>query len=106
VPSANYSAERSSLVWQPDADSNVCFAHFFTHLKRANSHYSLQLAPLPDAASSNSKKVRKITILICSGLLYPTGWAAQPSKTYYGGFFFKDRETLRGYKTAFIFDEN
>jgi hypothetical protein len=36
--------------------------------------------------------------------LYPTGWAAQPSKTYFGGFF-KDRETLRGYNAAFI-DEN
>jgi hypothetical protein len=43
--------------------------------------------PILFAAGSNThpsklhlKKERQMTILICSGLLYPTGWAAQPSE--------------------------
>jgi hypothetical protein len=101
-------------VWQPDEDSNVCFAHFFYTFEARQTAiivYSWLLYLIQQVhskkvrQSSNSKKVRQITILICSGLLHPTGWAAQSSKTYYG-FFFKDRETLREYNTAFIFDEN
>jgi hypothetical protein len=49
-----------------------------------------------------------MAILICSGLLYPTGWAAQPPEdihTVYHGFCFKGRETFWEYNTVFIYDE-
>jgi hypothetical protein len=77
-------------VWQPAADSNVCFAHLFYIFEARQTAiivyswllYLMQQVQIP-------KKVRQITILICSGLLYPTGWAAQLSKTYYGGFFLR-----------------
>jgi hypothetical protein len=68
-----------------------------------NSHYSLQKDPTPDPASSNFKKVLQTVITICSRLLYPTGWAVQPSEDH--GVFFKGKENLLGYNRAFISDE-
>ncbi len=64
-------------VWQLAADSKGCLAQFFFFEVRHQSHYSLQGAPTPAPASSNSRKGRQTAILIFSGLLYLTGWAVR-----------------------------
>ncbi len=104
LPSANYSAEWSGRVWQPAENSNGRLVHFFIW-RAANSHYSLQRAPTPDPASLNLKKVRQTAILICSWLLYPTGWAGPISEDLSRRFLFKGRETLWGHDTTIISDE-
>ncbi len=89
LPSANYYAEWSGPVWQPPM--KVIWS-------TPNSHYSLQWTLTPNPASSKSKKVRQMAILIYNELLYPTGWALGQHSTLrtYHGIFFKERETLWG----------
>ncbi len=78
-------------------------AHFFKFVSSvlflicsvSNSHYSLQRAPTPDPASSNFKKVRQSASTICVGLLYPTGWATQPSEDISHCCFLGQRNPLR-----------
>ncbi len=83
LSSANYSAECSDRVWQPVAKSNGCLAHFFLNLMRAKQ--------------PNLTKLHEIAILICSGLLYPTGWPTQPSEDTLNHciFFQGQRNSLR-----------
>ncbi len=108
LPSANYSAEWSAQMWQRIAESNGCLEHFFWNLKCARQplHYVAGfLTCTSNAASSNSKIMREMAILICSRLLWLTGWIAQPTE-YISLHFFKCRKTLLGCNMAFIFDEN
>jgi hypothetical protein len=75
----------------PAADSKGCLAHFLFNMKRTEvpqtSIYILQrtLAPIP--ANSNFKKVRQMAILIRSGLLYLTEWAAHAYEDISRAFF-------------------
>ncbi len=47
LPSANYSAERSSRVRQPSADSNGLLAHHYCQLRA--------VTPIPESLNSNKK---------------------------------------------------
>ncbi len=77
-----------------------------TFLKIWSVPNSLQRAPTPDPASSTSKKVRQMDILMYTGLMYmyPTGRAALPSEDISQRFFQGQRNPLRT-NTAFISDE-
>ncbi len=89
LPSANYSAEGSGWVWQPSADSNGCFRHFFNIWNPLNSYYCQQRAVTPSPGRSNPKKCAKLPLLSAESChpSDPTWWAAVPSENILCRFF-------------------
>ncbi len=102
LPSENYSAEWSSWVWPPAADSNGLT--FLKTWRAPNGHFSQQRSATPDPASSNAKKRTKRTLLSAAGCHTRLDGQYCPLRTYHR-VFFNGRASLWGYNTAFIWDE-
>ncbi len=106
LPSADYSAEWSSQVWQPAADNTVIavMRAFFNIWSVPNSQYSYQRPFTLYQANSNLLKSAKQPLLPTAGCHTRLDGQHFPLRTYHG-VFFKSRKTLWGHNTAFIFHE-
>ncbi len=62
LPSANYSAEWSGLVWQPALMVVAVWRNLFWIWSTANSKFRLQEAATPDLESSKSKEASQMAI--------------------------------------------